>query len=116
MASNSLVDSPRRHSERTAGGLHAWVGITSRIVRSRCSDVWISPTAWLTRPPRQRTSGEPMGRESRATWARRVRRWTRSGLTAERFARREGVNAGTLSFWRWKLRHGTPGGREQAPA
>ncbi len=57
-----------------------------------------------------------MGRESRATWARRVRRWTRSGLTAERFARREGVNAGTLSFWRWKLRHGTPGWREQAPA
>src|SRR5260370_42153190 len=31
-----------------------------------------------------------MGRETRATWARRVRRWARSGLTAERFARQEG--------------------------
>src|SRR6266849_771144 len=57
-----------------------------------------------------------MGRESRAIWARRVRRWTRSGLTAERFARQEGVNPGTLSFWRWKLRHGAPGRRGSAPA
>jgi transposase len=57
-----------------------------------------------------------MGRETRATWARRVRRWTRSGLTAERFARQEGVNPGTLLFWRWKLRQKAPGGRRQAPA
>lgn len=57
-----------------------------------------------------------MGRETRATWARRVRRWTRSGLTAARFARREGVNPGTLSFWRWKLRQDASGRRRQAPA
>ncbi len=56
-----------------------------------------------------------MGRETRATWARRVRRWTQSGLTAERFAQREGVNPGTLSFWRWKLRQDTSGRRRQAP-
>ena len=57
-----------------------------------------------------------MGRETRATWARRVGRWTQSGLTAERFARREGVNPGTLSFWRWKLRQDASGRRAQAPA
>jgi transposase-like protein len=43
-----------------------------------------------------------------------VQRWTRSGLTATRFAQQEGVNAGTLAFWRWKLRRGTPGRRRQA--
>jgi transposase-like protein len=37
-------------------------------------------------------------------------------LTAERFAQREGVNPGTLSFWRWKLRQHTPGRRGQALA
>ena len=57
-----------------------------------------------------------MRRESRATWARRVRRWARSGVTAERFARQEGVNPGTLSFWRWKLGQEAPGGRGRAPA
>jgi transposase len=57
-----------------------------------------------------------MGRENRATWARRVRRWTRSGLTAEQFARQEGVNPRTLSFWRWKLRHDAPGRYGQEPA
>src|SRR5216683_1800907 len=57
-----------------------------------------------------------MGRESRATWARRIRRWTQSGLTAEPFAPWESVNPRTLSFWRWKLRHAAPGGRGPAPA
>lgn len=36
-------------------------------------------------------------------WVRRVRRWKKSGLTAKDFAAREGVNAKTLSYWRWKL-------------
>ena len=49
-----------------------------------------------------------MARESRAVWARRVARWTKSGLTSEEFASREGVKARTLSWWRWHL------GREAA--
>ena len=35
---------------------------------------------------------------------RRVERWQRSGLTAERFAEQEGVNARTLAFWKWRLK------------
>ena len=51
-----------------------------------------------------------MARETRAAWARRVERWQRSGLTADRFAEREGVNARTLAFWKWRLkRDGAPG-------
>lgn len=42
-------------------------------------------------------------RESREAWARRVERWKRSGLSARRFAEREGVRAATLSWWRWRL-------------
>lgn len=53
-----------------------------------------------------------MAREKREAWAGRVERWQRSGLTASRFASREGVNAGTLAFWKWKLRQdGRGGGR-----
>src|SRR5438046_2889197 len=46
-----------------------------------------------------------MARETRAVWASRVGRWQRSGLTAAGFAAREGVNPGTLTFWKWKLGH-----------
>lgn len=45
-----------------------------------------------------------MARETRAAWARRVERWRRSGLTADRFAEQEGVNARTLAFWKWRLK------------
>lgn len=45
-----------------------------------------------------------MARETRAAWARRVERWQHSGLTADRFAEREGVNARTLAFWKWRLK------------
>ena len=45
-----------------------------------------------------------MARETRAAWARRVERWQRSGLTADRFAEQEGVNARTLTFWKWRLK------------
>ncbi len=45
-----------------------------------------------------------MARATRAQWATRIARWERSGLTAARFAEREGINPGTLSFWKWKLR------------
>jgi len=37
-------------------------------------------------------------------WAARVARWQRSGLTATAFAAREGCKAGTLAYWKWKLR------------
>jgi hypothetical protein len=37
-------------------------------------------------------------------WAARVARWQRSGLTAAAFAAREGCKAGTLAYWKWKLR------------
>lgn len=51
-----------------------------------------------------------MARETRAAWARRVERWQCSGLTADRFAEQEGVNARTLAFWKWRLkRDGAPG-------
>jgi hypothetical protein len=44
-----------------------------------------------------------MGREARATWAKRVERWAASGLTAAEFAEEIGVNARTLTYWKWKL-------------
>lgn len=44
-----------------------------------------------------------MARQSREAWARRVRRWEKSGLGASDFAALEGVNAKTLSYWKWKL-------------
>ena len=39
-------------------------------------------------------------------WRRRVERWKDSGLTAKEFAAEMGINAGTLQFWRYKLKHG----------
>ncbi len=44
-----------------------------------------------------------MGRRPRDEWAKRVQRWKQSGLTAAAFARREGLNAGTLAWWSSKL-------------
>ena len=49
-------------------------------------------------------------REGREAWGRRVERWRRSGLSAQRFAAREGVRAATLTWWRWRL------GQESASA
>jgi len=43
-------------------------------------------------------------------WARLVREWRRSGATAAQYARSAGVNAGTLSYWAWRL------GREERAA
>lgn len=40
----------------------------------------------------------------RSEWARRVRRWRASGLTARAFAEREGCNARTLRWWASTLR------------
>jgi hypothetical protein len=51
-----------------------------------------------------------MGRDARATWAKRVERWRTSGLSAGEFAAEIGVNARTLTYWKWKL------GRSEPPA
>lgn len=45
-----------------------------------------------------------------ARWAKRVERLERSGLSVRTFAAREGLKAGSLSFWKWKLSRGQ--GRE----
>jgi hypothetical protein len=47
-------------------------------------------------------------RASRDEWRTRVERWKDSGLTAKEFAAETGVNAGTLQFWRYKLRRAEP--------
>ncbi|KYF61921.1 transposase [Sorangium cellulosum] len=45
---------------------------------------------------------------TRMEWAERVARWERSGLSAEKFARREGYKPKQLYWWRWKLRADEP--------
>lgn len=58
---------------------------------------------------------------TRVEWAERVARWERSGLSAEKFARREGYKPKQLYWWRWKLRAeglsrpGLPSSPEEAP-
>jgi hypothetical protein len=44
-----------------------------------------------------------MERTSRETWAKRIERWKDSGLTAAEFAAEVGVNAHSLSWWKWRL-------------
>ncbi|CAN96792.1 transposase [Sorangium cellulosum So ce56] len=51
---------------------------------------------------------------TRVEWAERVERWERSGLSAEKFARREGYKPKQLYWWRWKLRADGPS--QPAPA
>jgi hypothetical protein len=43
----------------------------------------------------------PTSREKRRD---QVHRWQASGLSAAEFGRRHGIPAGTLAWWRWKLR------------
>jgi transposase len=40
---------------------------------------------------------------SAAQWAERVQRWQQSGLTAEHFGRREGLDPRQLRWWKWSL-------------
>jgi transposase len=40
---------------------------------------------------------------SRQDWAKRVERWSKSGLTARDFGVREGFNGTQLSWWKWQL-------------
>jgi hypothetical protein len=44
----------------------------------------------------------------RETWAKRVERWKDSGLTAKEFSAETGINARSLSWWRWRLSSGEP--------
>lgn len=44
-----------------------------------------------------------MKHASAAQWAKRVKRWQDSGLTAKEFAAKIGCNASTLSGWKWRL-------------
>src|SRR6187551_1305689 len=44
------------------------------------------------------------GRESRETWAKRVRRWRESGLTSGEFCAEVDLNPHTLIYWAWRLR------------
>lgn len=43
-------------------------------------------------------------RENRDEWQKRVERWSDSGLSAKQFAAETGINAGTLQYWKYKLR------------
>jgi hypothetical protein len=43
-------------------------------------------------------------RANRDEWQQRVDRWKESGLTAKEFAAEMGLNAGTLQFWKYKLK------------
>jgi len=43
-------------------------------------------------------------RTTRDEWRKRVDRWEDSGLRAKEFAAETGINAGTLQFWKYKLR------------
>jgi transposase-like protein len=46
-------------------------------------------------------------RVGRDEWQTRIQRWKDSGLTAKEFAAEIGINAGTLQFWRCKLKSGS---------
>lgn len=48
-----------------------------------------------------------MAKATQAEWAKRVERWQESGLTAKEFAAELNLNAGTLSYWKYKLRRQT---------
>jgi hypothetical protein len=44
-----------------------------------------------------------MAHDPREVWAKRVERWSDSGLTAKEFAAETGLNANTLTHWKWRL-------------
>lgn len=45
-----------------------------------------------------------MRKTSAPEWAKRVRRWKRSGMTAREFGQRHGIDPRQLSWWKWKLK------------
>jgi hypothetical protein len=44
-----------------------------------------------------------MAHDPREVWAKRVERWSDSGLTAKEYAAETGLNANTLMHWKWRL-------------
>jgi hypothetical protein len=42
-------------------------------------------------------------RVTREEWAKRVERWRESGLTCAEFSAELGINARTLTYWKWVL-------------
>jgi hypothetical protein len=46
---------------------------------------------------------ETRARVAREEWSKRVERWRDSGLTCAEFAAEIGVNARTLTYWKWIL-------------
>lgn len=52
-----------------------------------------------------------MGRDTRATWAKRVGAWKASRLTAKEFAAKHDLRAGTLAWWAWRLGTARRGGK-----
>jgi hypothetical protein len=57
---------------------------------------------------------------SAARWAKLVKQQEGSGLSTRKFAAREGLMAGSLSFWKWKLsqqgrKKGRAGAEQVAP-
>lgn len=57
-----------------------------------------------------------MGRDAKAAWTKRVERWRASGLTAKEFAAETGLNAGTLTYWKWRLDRSPSGGQTRKKA
>jgi hypothetical protein len=55
-------------------------------------------------------------RSTREEWRARIAACERSGLTQREFAARNGLNAGTLSWWKWRLRADGAIGNEAEPA
>lgn len=51
-------------------------------------------------------------RRTAAQWDQLVREWEASGLPGPQFARRRGLSARQLSWWRWRLRSAGRGGAE----
>jgi len=49
-----------------------------------------------------------MKTNARELWKKRVEQWAESGLSARVFAKRAGINANTLSYWKWRLAKSGP--------
>jgi hypothetical protein len=50
------------------------------------------------------------------TWAKRVERWTDSGLTAKEYAAGLGIKAHSLTWWKWRLSSGAGSEGQSAQA
>lgn len=55
-------------------------------------------------------------RRSRAEWAREVRKWLRSGLTARAYGEQSGRSYRQLKWWKWKLGLGGGGKPAETPS